>query len=185
MTTLVATTNDDAWQNASGTVAVTGNDLGGLATLNFWAGWRFPVALDQGQPLASALLKAYIYDTAEDDVYGNFYAENVNDAAAFAASSNNISGRTLTPNYTGVGVTGAGVGWFQVDLTSACQDVLNRPAWANGNSMAVIMDCLSGVSLRFRSYRYSSALYAATLTFEYGGGMPIKSIYYARMRRTP
>ncbi len=171
MTTLakqVAASADDAWQNAAGTVAITGNDIGGLSGANFWAGWRFQnVTIDQGQVLTSAIFEGYAYDTSEDNVYGNFHCEDVDDATAFAASSNNISSRTLTTAYTAVGVSNVGVGWYAVDITTAAQEVIDRGGWASGNAMNVIMDCLLNVLLRFRQYDYSDGSSAAKLTFTY------------------
>ena len=190
MTTLakqVAASADDGWQNAAGTVAITGNDIGGLSGPNFWAGWRFQnVTIDQGQVLTSAVFEGYAYDTSEDNVWGNFHCEDVDNATAFAASSNNISGRTLTDAFTAVGVSNVGVGWYAVDITPACQEVIDRGGWANGNAMNVIMDCLLNSLLRFRQYDYSDGSFAAKLTFEYSAGglaVPVKTMFYATATR--
>lgn len=188
MTTLakqVAASADDAWQNATGTVAITGNDIGSLSTGNFWAGWRFQnVTIAQGQVLTSAIFEGYVYDATYDDVYGNFHCEDVDNATQFTTGASDISGRTLTTAYTGVGATGVGVGWYAVDITTAAQEVIDRGGWASGNAMNVILDCLASVSLRYRQYDYSDGSSAAKLTFTYtaGGGIPQKAMYYAMVR---
>ena len=90
----VAASSDDARQISGGTMELTGGypNTNGSAT---WVGFRFTnVTIPQGATINSAAVSLAIlaYDDPDLDIYG----DDVDDAATFTTTSNNISSRALT-----------------------------------------------------------------------------------------
>lgn len=172
---------DDAWENAGGTVAGAAGDdtsVGIIGSGGMWAGLRFQgVAAKQGATVdASTTLEVFVINTTNDDFIGDVYCEAADNAAAFANTSTNISGRTRTTNKQAVNATSIGATtWYVVTgsgLAAAIQEVFARGGWAANNALAFIIDALPGIALDFRDY-FGNASQAAKLTLVYtdpGGG---------------
>lgn len=193
MTTLnyqVGASGDDGWQNAGGTVDITGAVLGNLTTGSMWAGARFAgIAVAQGadSDVISATFQLYVVNATNDDLNADIYGEAADDAASYVASSNNISGRSLTTSKTTVTQTGIASGggtWFSIDVTAQVREIVNRAGWASGNALAIIIDCLgSGNQFSARTWDHAGGL-GPKLDIEYvasGTGQPM----VARARLVP
>lgn len=166
----VAASADDALQSGS-TVNITGLNIRINGT-TIWGGWRFQnVTVPQGATISDAYLEFFV--TSLDDPNLVIYGEAADDAAAFAASSNDISGRgRTTANYTwnqaNVGAlafrsTGTG------SLTSVVQEIVNRAGWASGNDMAFVLNGATGGDVQIRAYD-NVTTDAAKLTIVYTAG---------------
>lgn len=178
MTTInlqVSASSDDAFENAAGTVTINGTTMV-FNNASFWIGYRFlNVTIPQGATINSANLQYYVTSTTRDDNEQDVYCEDVDDAATFSASANNISSRALTTAKTTVSADSVGVGFYTVSITSAVQEVINRAGWVSGNDLAVIMDALTTPNLAPDTYD-NSPTNAAKLDIDYtevSTGQPI------------
>lgn len=187
MTTLnlqVGASTDDAFENAAGTTTTNGAAIGALTTGNMWAGFRFQnVAAPQAASVSVATFSPYVNSTSTDDAVFDVYGEATDNAAAFAASANNVSGRSRGTQKTAVNATAVGVGFYAIDVTAVVQEIFNRPGWASNNALALIIDALAGVNFQCRAYD-GNASEAAKLDITYttGGGLTKQVTYYAMMR---
>mgnify|MGYP001399908884 CR=1 FL=1 len=149
-TASIAASTDDADQ-AAGTVSLTGTTINVNGTGQY-GGLRFTgVTIPQGATIDSATLDVEIISTTYDDPDLTIYAEATDDAATFASSSNNISGRTSTTatvTWTATAI-GAGVK-TSPSIAAIIQEIVNRPGWVSGNNIAIIINANSSASF-FRS----------------------------------
>lgn len=166
---------DDAWENASGTVAGAAGDdasVGIIGVGGMWGGLRFQgVAAKRYATVdASTTLEVFVINTTNDDFVADVYCEATDNAAAFANTSTNISSRSRTTNKQGVNATSIGaLTWYAVTgsgLAAAIQEVLARGGWAPNNALAFIIDALPGIALDLRDY-FGNASQAAKLTLVY------------------
>lgn len=151
----VSAGSDDAEEQGSngttpGAMDLTSSDLELVRDGNDgdqFVGMRFNnINVPQGGFIASAYIQ---FTVDEDDTLSGdkfIFAEDEDNAATFAATSGNISGRTLTadsviwsnlPTWPVVGA--AGVDQRTVDIGSLIQTIVNRPGWLAGNSLNIIM----------------------------------------------
>lgn len=160
--------------NAS-SVAVSGDRSG--------VGLRFQnVAVPQGAVVLSATLRVYVTDTTRDDPNLAIYAEDTDDAAAFANSSGaRVWDRTATTAYVDWIATGlaAGSGGYKTapDLTAPVQEVINRAGWSSGNDLALLLLPYTGAgeTLRFHAYDLAAAN-AATLDIVYADETAVSTV---------
>ncbi len=146
----VASSANDAEQSAAGAVSLTSTDLelvndGALG--NQMVGLRFEnIGVPRGATIASADLQ-FSADEAQEEVTNlTIRAQAADSAAVFTTAANDLSARPLTS---------AAVGWaplpwanldergpFQQtpDLRTIVQEVMNRPGWNPGNSLALLID---------------------------------------------
>lgn len=120
-----------------------GHDTGvGDTALQY--GWiAFEPDLPQGLQILSGLLYFYAHSTRADEIYMNVGCEYADDPSE-PVSAADVRGREMTSSYSYYEPSGytAG-GLYHVDITSAIQQILNRPGWAPGNTMAVLYESLT------------------------------------------
>lgn len=187
-TITIANNNHDADQNAATDVTLNRTAFTHDVTGEYLA-LLFPgVTAGQGDTINSATVDVYVIGTTADDPGGTWYAADENDAAAPAASANNISGRTpttATVAWSDTNVTGGTADFAATpDLATIIQEVVDRPGWASGNDILLIFASNGTGSMRV-GYRDGNASWAASLTIDYtpaAGGAPVKAYYYAQMR---
>jgi hypothetical protein len=189
VTEQVGASADDANQAFDGSVTTTDDTVQTSSDGN-WFGFRFQtVAIPAGATIDSAVLQLYLPDSAHDNVHVDIYGEDVDDAAAFTTGSNNISGRTLTTAKVDWDTNNAGAaGWVDSpDITSIIQEIVDRPGWASGQDMALILDCVTSIDLTVRFWDYTGNAHGAKLLVNYteaaGLSKPIAMHYYRRRRQ--
>lgn len=187
MTTLnlqVTQSSDDAFEGATGTVTLSGTQIGAINSAGQWAGVRFQnVTVPNGATITSATLELFVA-TADDPIV-DIYGEDTDDAATFTTANNNVSSRTLTTaKYTWSGTNIGASQWHSLPVTSIVAEIVARGGWASGNDMAFIIDCTSASSnVTFRPWDYDDHSLAPKLTIEYSTGpaMPVLSHYYRQL----
>lgn len=145
--TRVATSSDDAEERSSGWITTSNPDLelvddGGPQTV----GMRFA---DLQIPPGASILNAYMQfqadETSLDAATLTIAGERGDDAATFGSSSGNISSRPRTaaavswspPVWDRVGE--ATLGQRTPNLAAIVQEIVERPGWASGNALALIV----------------------------------------------
>jgi len=122
---------------------------------SFYSAFRFTdsgAALG-GVSVTAATLSINIDSGSIDDPKFYVYAEAVDDAATLTTTANDISDRPLTTARVTVDGTNVGTGWYDIDVTSVVQEIVNRPGWVAGNSIClVLVDSGAGGDVRFDSY---------------------------------
>jgi hypothetical protein len=147
------------------------------------------VAIPQGATIDAAILQLYMPTAAEDVVHADIYGEDVDDSAAFTTGSNNISGRTLTTAKVDWDNANAGApAWIDSpDIKTIIQEIVDRPGWASGQDLSIILDLQASVDMDVRMWDYTGNAYGAKLLVNYteaaaGLSKPI-AMYYYRQRR--
>lgn len=149
-----------------------------------WVGMRFTgIAIPQGATIGNAYIQ---YTVDEDDTLTGdkyYYAEDVDNATTFTSGGFNISSRprladsvlwTNIPVWPVVGAAGADQ--QSPDLTSLVQGIVNRPGWASGNALNILVN---GTGERVAESYDGSAVAAPQLIINYissvfvPGGFPI------------
>ncbi len=147
--TPVGVGNDDAEENRTdGNVLLGGNDL--RMTSQFLVGVRFAAL---GIPQAATIESAYVqFTSAQTDPNPATVAiriEAADDAAPFAATATNVSGR-LSVIAPVVWTSGAwanndqGTAQQTPDLSASIKSVVDRPLWTTASSLVLIFDATSG-----------------------------------------
>jgi hypothetical protein len=146
--TRVSASSDDAEERPSGSVNYTSTDLelvtdGSKVQV---VGLRFNgIIIPQG----AVITNAYVQFTADETNSGSMtiliQGEAFDNAATFASVNANISSRALTT----AGVEWSALVWDVVkaagldqrtpDLSEVVQEIVDRPGWASGNSLVIIM----------------------------------------------
>ena len=191
-TTQVNASSDDAEEQGTngsspGSMDLTSSDLELVRDGNDgdqWVGMRFNnIVVPQG----AVITNAYIQFTVDEDdtITGDkfIYAEDVDNATTFGGANFNISSRALTSNsvtWTNIPtwpvVGTAGPDQQTPNLALIVQDIVNRPGWAPGNSMNIIM---TGTGERVAESYDGSSGSAPQLIISYAtsgfvpGGFPI------------
>lgn len=158
---------NDAEQNSFGTMTLNSTtlDLGGTA----WCGLRFTgVTVPQGAYIVSAYVSfsARYADASATSV--TVSAEATDNSTVFTTAANNISGRartTASALWNPVPAWTAGTLYNTPQLNALVQEVVNRPGWTSGNSLALFVRSNSGTR-RAQPYVNNTAL-AALLHIEY------------------
>jgi hypothetical protein len=188
ITEQVGASADDAVQVGSSVTLTDDHDH--CTSDTNWYGFRFQsVAIPAGATIDSAVLQLYMPTAAEDLVYVDIYGEDVDDSAAFTTGSNNISGRTLTTAKVDWDTANAGApAWIDSpDISAIIQEIVDRPGWASGQDLAIILDLQSGVDMDVRMWDYTGNAYGARLVLSYteaaaGLSKPIAMHYYRQRR---
>ena len=162
----VAASVNDANEAAIGTVNLT-NHLLNLEAAIYWEviAFRFTdVQIPPGAIITNVSLETNIYDTGL--VYNaDVSFEDVDNAAQFTTVPNNLSTRARTAADE-IRKTVA-VGQVDTVLSNAMlQQVIDKPGWALGNAVVVLLDIATGADLAIHSYD-SNPSDAATLTINY------------------
>lgn len=142
------------------------------STSRYNGGFRFTnVTIPQGETITAAYLTVQPISTSADDANVDILAEDVDNAVDFSTNAD-VTSRVRTT---------ASVAWVQDSLGAAdvnspeiktvIQEVIDRPGWASGNAMVILMDGKSNVNKTFQvKSRDSSATLCARLHIEYGSG---------------
>lgn len=183
----IAASSDDAFQDGTG---VTPNLTNTAITINSTArraGLRFTnVTIPNGAPISAATLTVNVSSASNDDPDIDIRGEAADNAATFAVTTDNISGRTTTTaivQWTNTGVLAGPEA--SPDISTIISEIVGRGGWSSGNALVLILQGRSSNSFRFDTYDNGSGY--ATLEVTYttgggGGGMPVKAVYYANMR---
>ena len=169
----VAASSDDAEENASGSVSLTSTDLELVYDgSNQTVGMRFNgVAVPQGAPITRAYVQFKVDEVNSEATSLTFKGQAVDNAPTFTSSSQNISSRQRTA----ASVVWSPVPWTTVnevgpneqtpDLAAVIQEIVSRPGWAGGNSIAII---ITGTGHRTARAYDGEAIGAPLLHIEYG-----------------
>lgn len=179
---IIGASSDDARQ-AAGVVTLTDANIGMSAGTN-WAGLRWPSCpIPNGAAISAATLTLNLNSGKTTPNGLIVWGEDEDNAATFAATSNNISGRTMTT--ASVTWTGGALGTGDKsppDLSAIVAEITSRAGWAAGNALALILDGVAGMDFEFPAYDGSTTL-CARLVVVYGTtGLTKQAMYYARMR---
>lgn len=183
-TTAIAASADDAYESSGSMDLTSGLIL--VNTANRRGGWRFTnITIPPGSTINSATIEFYITSGSYDDPNVTIFCEDVDDAAAFTTTTNDISSRALTSASTPWIASDVGTGAHSTpSFASSVQEVIDRGGWASGNDLVVIITADSSSTLRVASW--DSANPEAVITIDYtaptGSGAPVKAVYYARLR---
>jgi hypothetical protein len=143
----VASSLDDAEEKSSGGIRLTSSDLelvfdGGDQTV----GMRFNgVSIPQGTVVTNAYIQFQVDEVSSGDTLLNVQGEDVDQASEFSSNSLDISSRPRTTAeaawapvpWTVVGA--AGPDQQTPDLAAIIQEIVDRPGWASGNSLVIII----------------------------------------------
>jgi chitodextrinase len=164
----------DAEQNAAtGAVNLGSNDLelameGTVAQL---IGLRFPgIAVPPGAPIVSADVLFRADEVRSGAVALVIRGQAADDAAPFAATAFDLSGRAVTsgsvawspPDWTAIGA--AGDAQRTPDLSGLVQEIVDRPGWSSGSALVLLV---SGTGTRTAESFEGLAAGAALLRIEY------------------
>ncbi|MDX1516740.1 MAG: hypothetical protein R3288_07865, partial [Woeseiaceae bacterium] len=171
--------NDDAEEwTSDGTMLLDSSDLE-LADNSAASGQptdivgiRFPnVAIPQGEVVTVAYIQFQVDELDSGAASLLIEGEATDDALPFTGTSFDISSRLRTtasapwtpPEWTTIGERGADQ--RTVNLSSVIQEIVNRPGWASGNALAVI---ISGSGVRTAESYEGDPGGAPTLHVEFG-----------------
>jgi hypothetical protein len=166
---------DDAEQNATiGTMSLASLtlDMPTAAGTNL-VGLRFPgLAIPPGSHIVSAQVQFTSAADSPTAVSLGIAGEASDNAAPFAATSKNLSSRPFTNN----GVSWAVPGWkkdaqgadqMTPSLEAIVQEIVDRPGWADGNAIVLLIKKESGAGSRSAHSYEAQPLGAALLTVKY------------------
>ena len=133
------------------------------------------VTIPPGATLTSAVLRlraaiAMSAGTGSADFYcadaDNQAQVPANDEAAFDA----LPLTTAKTNVPAAAYSNAT--WYEFDVMTAVQEVIDRAGWASGNALAVVLiDIDTSLAKRFYAYDYSSGTYKPELVVAWSGGV--------------
>jgi hypothetical protein len=172
----VATSTDDAEENASGRVSLTSSDLELVHDKDAQTvGVRFTgVALPQGATIVKAYIQFKADETNSDATTLTIQGEAAGHAIIFDNTTANISSRSRTV----AAVSWAPAPWARgeaglaqqtPDIASIVQEVVDRVDWSSGNALAVI---ITGSGKRVAESYNGDAPSAPLLHVEYNSGPP-------------
>lgn len=177
----VAGGNDDAEELSSGgTMYLTSTDLELADNLaasgqpTDIVGIRFTgVTIPQGTAITNAYIQFQVDEVSSGAASLTVEAEAADDAAQFTSTPFNLTSRPRTtafalwapPDWTTIGEQG--IEQRTVDLSAVIQEVVDRPGWASGNALAVIV---SGSGTRTAEAYDGDVAGAPKLHIEYGSG---------------
>ena len=168
----VSASNDDAEERASGTVILISTDLELiLDKSDQTVGLRFnTMNIPQAAVISDAFIQFTADETHSESNSLRIQGEAADNPEAFSSSSFNISTRPKTTAtvpwspaaWTSIGE--AGPDQQTPDISSIIQEIVNRPGWASGNSMVLI---ITGNGKRVAESYNAGPNVAPILTVEY------------------
>ncbi len=180
----VAAGNDDAHENDGGTgffanANFVACDAHTAATSRDNGGFRFTsVDIAAGSTIDTVDLEVYVI-FANDDMYTNVYANDVDDAVDFSTDADvttrvNSAATSASAQWT---KDNAPAGFLSsntdaVDLNAVIQEVIDRGGWASGQAIVMLLQGRDDVGSKLmwvRSYDINPAQ-AAKITIDYTGG---------------
>jgi hypothetical protein len=145
----ISTGTDDADQASWGTVNRTNGDIelgAGSFNLPVTAGLRFTgVQIPKGAKIVDASVQFRADETGNRSTNLTIRAERADNSAPITTSSFNISNRQRTTASVAWAppawptVNAAGPAQLTPNLASVVQEIVNRPGWASGNALMVII----------------------------------------------
>ena len=171
----VSAGNDDAEEAEGGSMYRNSSDL--ELVYDTWSnqnsqevGMRFlNVTIAQGKEIKNAYIRFTADETSSSSVTVTIHGEDIDDAAQFGSSSNNISSRTKTSasvDWTPDAWSSTGATHDSPDLTTIAQEIINRSSWSSGNDMVFIVTGTGTGKRTAESYDGSSSK-APLLHIEY------------------
>jgi hypothetical protein len=170
---------DDAEQTGT-TVTLNGSPIGLArpAGVDNIVGLHFPyVTIPKGANITSATLQftgSATPNTGSTPVNVTIRGEASDNAATFAATASNISGRAATTasvNWTNIGTwtAGATTNAISPDVKTIVQEVINRSGWGSSNSLAFVITNNGTTGTRSRNAQdfETSTAQAAVLSVQY------------------
>jgi hypothetical protein len=144
----VASSSDDAEESATGSVSLTSSDLELVVDRsNQTVGMRFNgVAIQKGATISNAWIQFQTDQVSTGAVSLTIRGQAADNATTFTTAAANISSRPKTTaavswspaDWTSVGT--AGDAQRTGNLSSVIQEIVNRPGWASGNSLAILIN---------------------------------------------
>jgi hypothetical protein len=143
----VAAGNDDAEENASGTMYRNSTDLELIYDgSNQTVGIRFlGVSIPRGSTIVNAYLQFWVDEETEEPASLAVQGQAIDNAPEFSTARWNISSRSRTV----AGVSWVPPAWLTAgeagldertpNLSSVIQEIVSRPGWVPGNSLAIIL----------------------------------------------
>lgn len=178
----VSASGDDAEESAAGASVINSTDLelvndGALG--NQTVGMRFNgIGIPNGASILAASIQFTADETQSEATALTIRAEAANSAAIFTTAANNVSSRPRTSS----AVSWVPPAWLTIgesaaaqrtpDLTSLMQEVINRPGWVGGNSLAFI---ITGTGHRTAEAFDKAGGTPPTLTVSYLANPPVAS----------
>ena len=132
-----------------------------------WGGFRWTnVTVPPGATITTALLDLNLH-TNQDDALVTVYGENVDNAATFTATTDNIKNRPKTtasvPWAVDSLVSGADV-WLsgespdaRLEVKSLVQEIVSRPGWSSGNALVLFSQPGTAAFKQLRPQSYDQA----------------------------
>ena len=143
----VSQSTDDAEESASGSMYLNSTDLELVYDgSNQKVGIRFNgIAIPQGATVLNAYVQFKVDEISSESTSLTIQGENADQANTFAGAKGNISSRPRTaaavswnPDpWTAAG--SAGASQRTPDIAYVVQQIINRPGWHSGNSLAIII----------------------------------------------
>ena len=167
---------DDAHQKDGGTGATNTSvklqmDSNNSSPQRWNTGLRFNgVNIGRGDIIVSATLNLSVSSVDDDDPNIDIYAQNVDNADDFdPVKVNDHLPLTSSVSWVDNGVfTGNYVS--SPDIKSVIQEVINRPLWTTGNSLALILKGKSDIDKVFGAESFDSGRLSPVLIIEYDDG---------------
>ncbi len=147
ITSQVISSSDDAEEVvSSGSMGLTSTDLelGADGGVSQWVGMRFNnISIPRNASILNAYVEFEVDETGSDPTSVAIQGQASDNAATFATATRNISSRARTT---------AQVSWNNIpawttisaksqtpSISSIIQEIVNRPGWASGNSIVIII----------------------------------------------
>ena len=174
----VAASSDDAEESATGGMNLASTDLDLTFDLTQQKiGMRFnQVAVPQGAQITQAYVQFMVDETSSDATSLTLAGQAADNAPTFTGASGNISSRPLTV----ASVPWSPAAWTRVlaagpdqrtpDLSAVIAEIVNRPGWSSGHSLAII---ITGTGRRVAQSWDLTPSGAPVLHVEYGGSIPV------------
>ena len=169
----VAASSDDAKESSAGIMNLT-DVIVAMVTAGDRAGFRFlnvtiPNA-STGAIVTNAVLSLRVNDSSIDSWDHTVRCEDVDDAATFTTTNNDISNRSVTDANVNWSVTDSGaVVVNSPNLAALVNEVIARPGWVSGNDLVFIsLDNNSALDVQFRTFDHSTGpAPAIAITWQY------------------
>ena len=166
----VTAASDDADERDLASEVTNLNDVlismdANTSSVRFWGGFRWTnVTVPPGATITTALLDLNLHIN-QDDALVTVYGENVDNAATFTATADNIKNRPKTtasvPWAVDSLVSGADV-WLsgespdaRLEVKSLVQEIVSRPGWSSGNALVLFSQPGTAANKDFQAQSYA------------------------------
>ena len=172
----VSSTSDDAEEATnSGSMYLNSSDLelGADGNTAQWVGMKFDnIPIPPSAYIISAYIEFDVDETGSDPTSVTFYGQASDNAETFSSTDSDITSRPITtaqvawndiPPWTTVHAK-----WKSPDLSNIIQEIVDRPLWMQGNSLAIL---LNGAGRRSAESFDGEPLRAPKIIIEYTTGL--------------